>query len=51
MQNTKKAKTKKEQEDIIRADGLLDVYDDDGNPLYDTIDSDSSNFEMCDYWS
>ena len=46
VKNTKKAKTKKEQEEIIKAGGLLDLYDDDGNPLYDSIDSDNSDFEM-----
>ena len=37
------AKTKKEQELIIKAGSLLDLYDDDGNPLYDSTDSDSIN--------
>ena len=51
VKNTKKAKTKKDQEEIVRVGGLLDLFDDNGNPLYDTIDSDNSNFEMWDYWS
>ena len=39
------AKTKKEQELIIKAGSLLDLYDDDGNPLYDSTDSDSISID------
>ena len=43
--STKAAKTRKEQELIIQNVSLLELYDDDGNPLYDSTDSESSNID------
>ena len=43
QKSTRATKTRKEQELIIQTGSLLDLYDDDGNPLYDSTDSESSN--------
>ena len=39
-------KTRKEKEQIIKAGSFRDLYDDKGDPLYDTADSEDSDSEM-----
>ena len=39
-------KTRKEKEQIIKAGSFRDLYNDEGDPLYDTADSEDSDSEM-----
>ena len=43
--NPKKEQRKKDQTEALKSGNLLDLYDDVGNPLYDTTDSEYSDSE------
>ena len=42
---SKKEQRKKDKVEALKSGNLLDLYDDDGNPLYDTTDSECSDSE------